>query len=183
MDLTQLPRFGLKGTDIDPYLAGWGIRAGDECNRVYLQEDGRIVTRLAPNELLVLAAPDLVISDKAEHPVEDSHYCYRVPRFDTHYCFAVIGDDAPAMLAKLCGVDFDCSEFENGQVAQTRLARTSCVVLRHDLKKSPRFLLLGDRSISAFLWCCLLDSAQEFEYQVISYPPTIERSATSQIVL
>jgi len=108
----------------------------------------------------------------------DSHYCYRVPRFDTHHCFAVIGDDAPAMLAKFCAVDFESSEFENRQVAQTRLARTSCVVLRHELKKSPSFLLLGDRSLSAYLWCCPLDAAQEFERQVISYPPTTEKTAT-----
>ena len=88
--------------------------------------------------------------------------CYLAPRQDSHFWFALTGEHASATLAKLCGVDLRLNRFADLSIAQTSVARSSCVVIRGDLGKLPAFHLLGDSASAGYVWDCLLDAMAEF---------------------
>jgi len=88
---------------------------------------------------------------------------YLLPRHDSHCWLALTGNHASACLAKLCAIDMRINKFENGEVAQTSLARVNAIILRHDLGRTPCFYILSDVSSTEFLWDSLLDAMQEFE--------------------
>jgi heterotetrameric sarcosine oxidase gamma subunit len=65
----------------------------------------------------------------------------------------ISGPDAARLLPKLCGLDFSESSFPNGRVAQTSFAKVHATLVRMDgLSVSPKYLLLVDRSLSAYVW-------------------------------
>lgn len=167
MDLSPLPRYGLKGSDINSSLEERGLRVGAESNRAHLQSDGSLVARLAPAELLILADPLQARFAITPAAFPDHYGCYRVSRQDSHYWFAIFGESSSEMLAKLCGVDFNPSTFDNHQLAQTQVARTSAVVVRHDFRLNPAYYLLGDSSSITYMWQCLQAAMLEFEGQFI----------------
>ncbi len=161
-DFSALPRFGLKGINMQAWLRERQYTVGGDSNRAYPQNDGCLVARLSPRELLFLCDP--------EHPVlsVDLDYftpgrdCYPIRRQDSHYWFAISGKDGPTMLAKLCGVNFEADLFDNHRVAQTQVASTSAIVMRKDIQETLCYYLLGDNSTSAYMWGCLMDAIEEF---------------------
>jgi sarcosine oxidase subunit gamma len=162
LDLSPLPRFGLKGVNTTAWLAGRDVVVGDAPNQAYPQGDGSLVARLSQRELLFLcdpAHPSIAADHLYFTPGRD---CYTIRRQDTHYWFALSGAMAPPMLAKLCGVNFAPSSFANHQVAQTQLAGTNAIVVRHDLRETLAYCLLGDSACSAFMWNCLVDAMHEY---------------------
>lgn len=163
LDLSPLPRFGLKGTAIQTWLADRAFVVGPIPNLAYEQEDGCLAARLSKKELLFLcqpAQPGMFIQYDYFSPGRD---CYVIRRRDTHYWFALTGEKASTLLAKLCGVDFSPCAFANHQVAQTQVARTSAIVVRSDVQETPCYYLLGDNSYCTYMWACLLDAMQEYE--------------------
>jgi len=166
-DLSAIPRFGLKGINMQAWLNAHNYCVGDESNKAYPQDDGCLVARLSPRELLFMCDP--------EHPVLSVDLDYFTPgrdgypirRQDSHYWFAISGKDGPTMLAKLCGVNFEADLFDNHRVAQTQVARTSTIVQRKDILETLCYYLLGDSSTSAYMWGCLMDAIQEFGGRVL----------------
>jgi sarcosine oxidase, subunit gamma len=164
VDLSVVPRWGLKGRDVSSWLDRQGATMPRSDNRAELQRDGSLIARLSPGEVLVLS------------PVEgQSHFgaiecltaagegaCYPVPRRDSHCWFVVTGGDSPAMFAKLCGVDLAPDRFSAGQIAQTSVARLSAIVIRHDVNSSLSFSVLADSASAEYLWDCFLDAMMEF---------------------
>ena len=142
-NLSSLPRAGIKGKDMSPWINSHHYEIGAEPNHAYLQDDGLLAARLSPGELLLLTDPadpatDLTFSD------EETYNCYPVRRQDSHYWFAITGARAAEMFAKLCGVNLSPEVFANHAAAQTSVARTSAVIVRHDIEDVPNFYLLGD---------------------------------------
>jgi sarcosine oxidase subunit gamma len=163
LDLSPLPRFGLKGGNTQAWFTSRNVRVGDLPNRAYPQLDGSLVARLSARECLILAdplKPDLSADHDYFTPGRD---CYPIRRQDTHYWFALTGDRAPPTLAKLCGVNFDPPDFANHLVAQTLVAGTSVIVVRNDIHPTLCYYLLGDSSCTAFMWACLVDAIREHE--------------------
>ena len=157
-DLSALPRFGLKGIATEGWLDERAYKIGEQSNQAYLQHDGCLVARLSASELLFLCDPQdpkLNLDHDYFSPGRD---CYPIRRRDSHYWFSITGEQAPSMLAKLCGVNFDLRAFANHRVAQTQVARTSAIVLRNDIQETPGFYLLGDNSCVVYLWECLQDA-------------------------
>ena len=68
----------------------------------------------------------------------------------------------PALLAKLCGIDFRVEGFAPLQVAQTQAVRVSAIIIRDDTSL-PAWHLLADSASADYVWACLVDAMQEFD--------------------
>jgi sarcosine oxidase, subunit gamma len=164
-DFSLVPRWGLKGRGVGAWLTRHAASIPSDDNRAEIQNDGSLVARLSPTEVLVLSPKDgqAGLSDVLERIApEGEDACYPVPRRDSHCWFVVTGKDAHQMFAKLCAVDLAPDRFPNGQIAQTSVARLSAIVIRNDLKGALSFSLLADSASAEYLWDCLLDAMTEF---------------------
>ena len=124
-DLCVLPRIGFKGRKLTVP------------NQAIRQADRGIAAVLAMTEVLILAplSADASRIQALERgwSLDRADGWYPAPRQDSHFWFALTGEIASATLAKLCGVDLRLNRFADLSVAQTSVARTSCVVIRGDL--------------------------------------------------
>jgi len=161
-DLSPLPRFGLKGIDTGPWLEEHDCQVGQTSNRAYPQTHGNLVIRLSPGELLFLCDPENPELNTDHDYFLPGRNCYPIRRQDSHYWFALSGQSTDKMLAKLCGVDFNPEKFANHRVAQTRVAATGAIVVRHDRLNNLCYYLLGDQSYAQYMMNCLRDAMQEF---------------------
>lgn len=178
-DLSPLPRIGFKGAGTAEWLAGQGIVVPEDSNRASRQANGLLAARLAPAELLILggldsdAEPIRALGQAwASEPVPPvTPRGFPLPRADSHAWFLLSGREAPAMFAKLCGVDLRAHKFADLEIAQTQIARISGIVIRDDLVAAPRgaagsvpgYHLLFDSASATYLWDCLIDAMAEFE--------------------
>ena len=162
VDLTCIPRTGIKGKDLSPWIQTTGYEIGEEPNRAYPQSDRTLVARLSPGELMLLADPSDPSDEMMAFSLEDDYRCYSVRRQDSHYWFSLAGALCPDMFAKLCGVDLSGTSFPNHSIAQTSVARTSAIIIRDDSGYTPCYHLLGDSSTSRYMWSCLVDAMNEY---------------------
>jgi len=165
-DLSPLPRGGFKGRAAIDWLRGQGVTVTDDDNRTARQDDGVLAARLGPGEVLLLgdldARSDLCDRLAGAWSPDPDPGAYPVPRADTNCWFLVSGGDAPAMFAKLCGIDLRPHKFAPGAIAQTSVARLNAIVLRGDLGSTPAYHLLTDCASAAYMWGCLRDAMDEF---------------------
>ena len=167
VDLSTLARSGMKGSHLRKWINSNDYAVGEDSNRAYEQRDGVLIARLSPGELLLLSSPASP-SISALTSVPDANYrCYPVRRQDSHYWFSLTGPRCPEMFAKLCAVDLSPDVFDNHSVAQTSVAKTSAIILRHDSKDMLCYYLLADSSTMLYMWTCLVDAMKEFDGQVL----------------
>ncbi|WIX33948.1 hypothetical protein QO259_04580 [Salinicola sp. JS01] len=166
IDLSALPRFGLRGPQAAAALTERGYRLPEAPNRCLVQGDGTRLARLSATEYLLLGS----LADAGRHVSETAQVwttpapgCYPLPRQDSHAWLALTGADGAAVMAKLCGVDLDAEVFRQGHIAQTSVARTDAIVIRDALGDTPCLHLLVDSASAAYLWPALLDAMQEFD--------------------
>lgn len=167
IDLSPVPRTGLKGVRVLTWLQeqGWPVPAQN--NVAERADDGSLVLRLADRELLILAAPDGAMRGQ-DQPIGrleaaiPGEGVWLVPRRDSHAWFALRGPDAVACLQKLCGVDLREAHFPPGAIAQTSVARLTAVVCRDPASEVSEFHLLADSASAVWFWDILLDAADEF---------------------
>lgn len=169
-DLSPLPRTGFKGTGTVEWLSGQGLSIGPESNKGHLQAGGELALRLAPTEIFLvdsLAGSGALMSRLnaawswgPERPRK--LIGYPMPRSESHFWFAVTGAQAPAMFAKICGVDLRPHRFAPGAIAQTSAAKMSVIIARHDLGPVPGFYLLADSASAEYMWACVVDAMAEF---------------------
>jgi sarcosine oxidase subunit gamma len=165
IDLSPVPRWGLKGRGIAAWLARHGVAMPGSDNRAELQADGSVLARLSPAEVLILAplrAEARLADAIARMPPEGEDACYPVSRRDSHCCFVVASEDAAKMFAKLCAIDLAPDRFPQGQVAQTSVARLSAILIRNDINDALAFYLLAESASAEYLWDCLTDAMTEF---------------------
>ena len=86
-----------------------------------------------------------------------------MPRDESHCWFTVTGEQAPAMLAKLCGVDLRPAKFAAGQIAQTSVAKINAIVIRCPAGEVVAYHLLADSASAEYFWACLIDAMAEFD--------------------
>jgi sarcosine oxidase subunit gamma len=170
-DLSVLPRTGFKGAGTVEWLTSQGLAIGPDSNRAYLQPGGELAARLAPTEIFLIdslaGTGELIRRLNAawnwgsEQPRR--LIGYPMPRAESHAWFLVTGEQAPAMFAKICGVDLRLHRFAAGAIAQTSVAKMSAMVIRADLGDAPVFHLLADSASALYLWTCVLDAMAEFD--------------------
>jgi sarcosine oxidase subunit gamma len=169
LDLSRLPRGGIKGKDLSPWIESEAYEVELESNRAYPQRDGFLVLRLSPGELMVLPDPHDPAAVSTTGTSEAGYKCYPVRRQDSHYWFAATGIRSPEVFAKLCGVNLAPDAFANHNIAQTSVARTSAIIMRHDIDDLLCYYLLGDSSTALYMWECLVDAMIEFDGQTVSH--------------
>jgi heterotetrameric sarcosine oxidase gamma subunit len=76
----------------------------------------------------------------------------------------LFGAGSTAVLPRVCGLDFSESGFPNGRIAQTSLAKVHATLMRLDGEAgAPRFIILVDRSLSAYAWEVIKAVLQDFK--------------------
>ena len=166
-DLSTLPRIGFKGAGTPDWALSLGIELPAEPNRALVQADGTLVARLSQHELLLASSLDSLsqyIADATARVTEASlaKSVYSLPRSDSHSWLILCGSQAPATLAKVCGVDLRPHKFANGDIAQTSIAKINGVIVRHDQGERLSYSIFSDSSSVEFLWDSLLDAMAEF---------------------
>jgi sarcosine oxidase, subunit gamma len=166
-DLSSLPRLGFKGRGTMEAMKKRGITLEPVANRAYRQKDGGLCLVLAASEVILLGPPngDGAFLDKleADWRIEDLERSYPVPRQFGGCWFRITGQDAPAMFAKLCGVDLRPHRFADLAIAQTSVARLNAIVLRNDSGGQIGFELFADIASADYLLGCLEDAMAEFQ--------------------
>ncbi|MFQ5549007.1 MAG: sarcosine oxidase [Woeseia sp.] len=165
-DLSVLPRSGFRGKGAAAWLEGHDIGLPSSANKALRQADGSLVARLSNDEYLLLGnltdESGPATRTSAAWSLDTTDHVYDLPRADSHGWLAVTGGHASSMLAKVCGVDLRLQKFPDGDVAQTSVARTNAIVIRADRGSCPCFFILGDASVTEYLWGALLDAMREF---------------------
>jgi sarcosine oxidase subunit gamma len=170
VELTALPRTGFKGAGTVDWLKAQGLTIGEPANIAYPQSGGELALKLAATEIFLiesLSATGATIERlnaawKWAEATPRPPMGYPMPRRDSHAWFAVTGERAPAMFAKICGVDLRPHKFDNHRIAQTSAAKMGVVVVRDDMGGVPAYHLLADMASSEYLWACLIDAMAEF---------------------
>ena len=170
-DLSVLPRTGFKGVGTVEWLTAQGLAIGPDSNRASPQAGGELAARLAPAEIFLIdglaGTGELVRRLNAawswggEKP--RTLIGYPMPRSESHAWFMITGKHAPAMFAKICGVDLRLHRFAVGTIAQTSIAKMSGILIRADLGDTAAFHLLADSASAEYLWTCVLDAMAEFD--------------------
>lgn len=70
----------------------------------------------------------------------------------------LIGPHCRKLLGRLCGLDFRPTHFVQLAAKQSSVAKTSQIIIRHDLEGQTSFLLYGPRSLGAYLRSTLLSA-------------------------
>lgn len=165
-DLTDFPRVGFRGAEAASWLEGLGLTLPQRPNTAVKQQDSSLVARLSHIEYLWLGAT----ADRGERVAREEagwqqskSANYLLPRQDSHAWLQLSGDRLSEVMAKLCGVDLHPSVFLDGDVAQTLVARLSCIVISASLTERPCFHLLFDRPSLTYFKEALADAMAEFE--------------------
>ncbi len=169
-DLSPMPRTGFKGRAMPEFLSQQGIVIGDAPNRACSCGRNSRAARLAPSEVLILGGrngdADLCTRLEVAWSAETG-MVFPVPRRDGTFWFAVTGSEAPAMFAKLCGVDLRPGRFDNHAVAQTSVARINAIVIRDDVNDVLFYHVLGDVASAGSMWSYITDAMTEFDGRLV----------------
>ncbi len=85
----------------------------------------------------------------------------------------LIGPNSAKLLNRLCGLDFHDSQFPNGAAKQSSVAKTTQLIIRRDitaragLMTVPAYILIGGRSLAAYLWQTILQAGQDLGVQPV----------------
>lgn len=165
-DLSTMPRMGVTGSGAADWLGEQGLLLPTRPNRAVGQAMGDTLARLSDQEHLMLGTRVLRKGGTATgFPIwrdAPQQRIYALPRLDSHCCFAVTGACSPELMSKVCALDMRPCRFEAGQVAQTVLLELSAIIIRHDLRGCPGYLLLLASTAAQFVFAAILDAMAEF---------------------
>ena len=74
----------------------------------------------------------------------------------------VIGPHSQELLSKVCGLDFHPSVFPNDTAKQSSLAKTTQLIIRHDVGELSAFAIIGAQSLGSYVWDTLMEAGREF---------------------
>lgn len=72
----------------------------------------------------------------------------------------LVGPRSAELLSRLCGLDFHDSQFPNGTVKQSSVAKTTQIIIRRDVDDMPAYALIGGRSYGVYLWETIMEAGQ-----------------------
>lgn len=171
VDLTDLPRMGLRGADSAAWLNARGYLLPGAPNHALAQPDGGWVARLSQSEYLLLGSladrGARITAEEAGWQLDGTAH-YLLPRQDSHAWLTLTGRHAAQVMAKVCGVDLRPEAFPSGAVAQTSAARINVIAINAGDDRLPRLHLLCDRPSLAYFHSALLDAMAEFGGQPVT---------------
>jgi sarcosine oxidase subunit gamma len=152
-DLSAIPRVGLKGPTAETWLKDHGWPAPSATYERQRLDDGSLVVRNDTQEFLIEGTSAAGLADELGYGTDGA---YRVERQDCS--LLITGERALAVFAQTCGVDVA----EMGDAFfKTRIALTSCSVMRDDVGTNPAWRLWFDPSYAEYLWTALLEIITE----------------------
>ena len=141
---------------------GWNSLATDAACSM----DGGILCRLAADEYFYLVEPPEKRA-AAYARLDDILTGQRAVLSDITHGYGKLelsGPGVAALLPRLCGLDFSDLGFADGRVAQTSLAKVHATLVRTGEKSGgPKYYLLVDRSLSAYVWETIVAVMQAFK--------------------
>ena len=75
----------------------------------------------------------------------------------------LVGPDAGELLSRLCGLDFHPGAFASGEARESSVAKTKQLLVRNDVGQVPAFIVIGARSLGAYLWETILDAGRDLQ--------------------
>lgn len=153
IDLTPLPRFGLKGRGSADWLAAQS-RVLPEVNRL---KNG--ILRLGNEDLCVIDGADDLRTAWESAPAPKG---YNAWRDETWAWMHLSGSSLDDLMAKICPVDLSPRAFGEGEIAQTRVGYVEAITWRDTRDGQPGFSVLFDVAATAFFADAVATAAQEF---------------------
>ena len=120
---------------------------------------------LRPDLLLVAAEPgegEAVLAALEESAAEAAGLVTVTDVTHGRFEYRIVGPEAPRLLSKVCGLDFDDSVFPDRRARETSVARVRALVVRADAGERPAFRVLGGRAPGAYVWDILMEAGAEF---------------------
>jgi sarcosine oxidase subunit gamma len=125
-----------------------------------------VLARLRPDEFLLMAlTPSAEIGALATRIAASPHneLLTVIDVTHAHGLLQLVGQRAPDVLPKLCGLDFDDAVFPDRHVAQTSLAKIAALILRLDVSGTRTYWIMVERSLASYVWETVWAAMQEFE--------------------
>jgi sarcosine oxidase subunit gamma len=156
-DLSCLPRLGLKGAGVLPWLRENGLQTAEALYAVRPIEGHGILVRIDREEVFLEdGLRGQVVSRIQDRLSANPPGVYRVERQEAS--FLLIGPRTGEVLSQTCGHHFRESA---GQVVLSRVAGVSCRLLRVEASGIAALRIWLDPSYSVYLWETLLGIVRE----------------------
>lgn len=153
LDLSPLPRLGLRGPGTSAWLAGQGCLPPETIHRS-AEAEGMTIVRLGAEEVVILSDP-LARSDRLARLRQDWQAATGPKGFDAYrdegWCwFCLTGPAVHDALPLLTAIDTRPHAFGPGAVVQTRALHMDAVLVRNDRGETPGVDILFDVASSGF---------------------------------
>jgi heterotetrameric sarcosine oxidase gamma subunit len=164
-DATGRGLLRIRGRDVESALRSvWD--AGPLATGDVTQVPEGALARLRADELLLMALTPSTEIGALKARIAASPYTGLVTVTDVthgHGLLQLVGQRAPDVLAKLCGLDFDDAAFPDRHVAQTSLAKIAALILRLDVSGGRAYWMMVERSLAVYVWETVWAAMREFE--------------------
>ena len=127
--------------------------------------DGVACYGLRPDLLLVAAGPgqgEEILEALEQAAVETPGLATVTDVTHGRFEYRIVGPEAPRLLSKVCGLDFDDSAFPDRRARETSVARVKALVVRADAGELPAYRVFGGRAPGAYVWDILMEAGAEF---------------------
>ncbi len=163
-DLTGVPVIHIQGEAGDllqGHFAQIPAKPGD------VVEAGRgLLARLTPAEFCLfglLASASLPTAADLDNTfAQAQRFAHATDYTHGKAVLRLAGTAAPAVLSKVCGLDFYDVVFPSGRVAQTSAAKIKTLIVRFDQDQITAYYLHVNRPLGQYFWEVVWDAGQEF---------------------
>jgi heterotetrameric sarcosine oxidase gamma subunit len=147
--------------------AGLGVGFG----RALRRADGVLVIGSGPGEWLLLGAPNRAAELAGSVPADGERLVSTVDVTHGRALVRLTGDQAPAMLAKVCAIDLRDAATPDGRAFRSSVVKVVTDVVRDDADGVRSYLLHCERSSGQYFFDALLDAGAEFDLEVDGFEP------------
>jgi glycine cleavage system aminomethyltransferase T len=154
-DLSQIPKFDVRGRNFDPAFA----LDGDA--RTWCQRKGQSLVTCMPESRAIVAA-------QLEHYAAgagDSSPVYVSDVTPVYAALLLAGPRSTAVLGKLADLDLSSEALPNLACTQTGIHHVYVLVARQDLPSLPAYLIFTGREYAEWLWETVMHAGHEFGVQ------------------
>ena len=162
VDLSCLPRFGVKGPRAAAALEALGLAPPSEPNRWAALDGGGLVARLGRSEFLLedgIAGGS--VRRVREALADGAPSVYPVPRYDL--ALALVGAQVPALWDQSCSFDLRELVGTPGLVVITTMIGVSVTVVRDNFGGREGFRIWCDGTFGPYFFETLLEIARELQ--------------------
>ncbi len=166
LDLSPLPRMGLRGPGTSAWLAAQGYPLPETIHQA-AETDGMSILRFGGDEVLILSEP-IARADRLAQLRQDWTAATRPKGFDAYreegWCWLCLtGPAVIEALPMLTAIDTRPQVFGPGSVVQTRALHMDAVMFRSDRGGMPSVDILFDVASSGFAVDVIADVLPAFE--------------------